>query len=241
MLYAELFKPLNQLFSQACHVLLASIPASIMPTSELLSTRLNIDQLQRRIAPHASALAHSHPRSKASSVRIHIFANRNQRNRNVKIKVLGSNILKAKVTVGHALSARRCNSTVRLYRINSDSVMEAKNSTPGRDLKRNTLRRMRGDNALCSSAALINPEYPAKFAGNFAMKRRRGGRGFKSDADNSAVFKISDISENRFKSARVRAICDHAGPRERVSPRQLAQTGQLLSRRDLPRSMAHRP
>ena len=50
MLYAELFKPFNQLFSQACHVLLASIWASIMPTSELLSTRLNIDQLRRRIA-----------------------------------------------------------------------------------------------------------------------------------------------------------------------------------------------
>jgi hypothetical protein len=57
--------------------------------------------------------------------------------------------------------------------------------------------RMHGDDALCSSAALIKREYLAKFAGNFAMKRRRGGRGFKSDADNFAVFKISDISENR--------------------------------------------
>ena len=46
---------------------------------------------------------------------------------------------------------------------------------------------MRGDNALCSSAALINSEYPAKIAGNFAMKRRRGGRGFKSDADNQEI------------------------------------------------------
>src|ERR1700722_3553891 len=45
--------------------------------------------------------------------------------------MLGNNILQAKVTVGHALSARRCNSTVCLYRLNSDSVMEAKNSTPG--------------------------------------------------------------------------------------------------------------
>jgi hypothetical protein len=44
--------------------------------------------------------------------------------------------------------------------------------------------RMHGDDALRSSSALINREYLAKFAGNFAMKRRRGGRGFKSDADN---------------------------------------------------------
>jgi hypothetical protein len=36
---------------------------------------------------------------------------------------------------------------------------------------------MRGDNALCSSVALINSEYPAKFAGNFAMKRRTGAEG----------------------------------------------------------------
>jgi hypothetical protein len=31
---------------------------------------------------------------------------------------------------------------------------------------------MHGDNALCSSAALITSEYFANFAGNFAMKRR---------------------------------------------------------------------
>lgn len=42
--------------------------------------------------------------------------------------MLGNNILQAKMTVGHALSARRCNSTVCLYRLNSDSVMGAKNS-----------------------------------------------------------------------------------------------------------------
>jgi len=107
---------------------------------------------------------------KALSVCIHILANRNQRNRNAKIKTLGNNILQAKVTVGHALSARRCNSTLCLYRLNSDSVMEAKNSTAGRDQRGIPWGRMRGDNALCSSAALINSEYPAQIAGNFAMK-----------------------------------------------------------------------
>jgi hypothetical protein len=59
-------------------------------------------------------------------VRIHVLANRNQRNSNVKIKTLGNNTLQAKVRVGHALSARRCNSTVCLYRLNSDPVMDAK-------------------------------------------------------------------------------------------------------------------
>jgi hypothetical protein len=34
----------------------------------------------------------------------------------------------AKVSVGHALSARCCNSTVCLYRLYSDSVIEAENS-----------------------------------------------------------------------------------------------------------------
>jgi|HubBroStandDraft_4_1064222.scaffolds.fasta_scaffold410539_1 hypothetical protein len=69
---------------------------------------------------------------------------------------------------------------------------------------------MIGDYYLSSTAALIFWQFVAKFAGNFAMKRRRGGREFKSNADNSAVFKISAISENRSKSARVRAICDRA-------------------------------
>ena len=52
-----------------------------------------------------------------------------------------------------------------------------KNSTAGRDQRGIPWGRMRGDNALCSSAALINSEYPAKFVGNFAMTRRRGAEG----------------------------------------------------------------
>jgi hypothetical protein len=56
--------------------------------------------------------------------------------------------------------------------------------------------RMHGDDALCSSAALITSEYLANFAGNFAMKRRRGGRGFKSDADKSSVSRLWNHSEN---------------------------------------------
>ena len=50
---------------------------------------------------------------------------------------------------------------------------------------------MHGDDDLCSSAALIKREYLAKFAGNFATKRRRGGRGFKCDADNHSVSRFS--------------------------------------------------
>jgi hypothetical protein len=39
---------------------------------------------------------------------------------------------------------------------------------------------MAGDNALSSNAALILSEFSAKSADNFAMKRRSGGRQFKS-------------------------------------------------------------
>jgi hypothetical protein len=67
---------------------------------------------------------------------------------------------------------------------------------------------MPGDNALCSSAALINSQYPAEFAANFPMKRRSRGREFKSTLLHTSVSMVSDIGENRSKSARVRAICD---------------------------------
>jgi hypothetical protein len=53
--------------------------------------------------------------------------------------------------------------------------------------------------AMIISAAellLIRAEYSAKFAGNFAMKKRRGGREFKSNADNTSVSRVRDISEN---------------------------------------------
>jgi len=52
----------------------------------------------------------------------------------------------------------------------------------------------------------------AKFAGNFAMKWRSRGRGFKSALLHISVSRVSDIAENRSKSARVRAICDSADP-----------------------------
>ena len=55
---------------------------------------------------------------------------------------------------------------------------------------------MPGDNALCSSAALINSEYPAKFAANFPMKRRSRGREFKSTLLHTSVSGSADIAEN---------------------------------------------
>jgi hypothetical protein len=86
---------------------------------------------------------------------------------------------------------------------------------------------MRADNALCSSAALINSEYPAKFAGNSAMKWRSRGRGFKSTLLHISVCRVLDIAENRPKSARVRAICDHPRTR-RISA--AAQNTQNLAK-----------
>ena len=154
--------------------------------------------------------------------------------------MLGNNILQAKVTVGHALSARRCNSTVCLYRLNGDSVMEAKNSTAGWDQERNTLGANAWRNALCSSAALINSEYPANFASNFAMKRRRGVEGSNPLLLHHSVSRVSDIAENRSKSARVRAICDRARTRRTSLSGTIRQIGQFLSGRDFVRSADHR-
>jgi hypothetical protein len=74
--------------------------------------------------------------------------------------------------------------------------------------------------AMIISAAellLIRAEYSAKFAGNFAMKKRRGGREFKSNADNRSVSRVAPILENRSKSARVRAICDDPRTRRALS------------------------
>ena len=76
---------------------------------------------------------------------------------------------------------------------------------------------MRGDDALSSTAALIFRQFVAKSADNFAMKRRSGGRQFKSILLHTSVSGVSDISENRSKSARARAICDHPRTR-RISP-----------------------
>src|SRR5271156_2209201 len=97
--------------------------------------------------------------------------------------------------------------------------------------------------AMIISAAellLIRAEYSAKFAGNFAMKKRRGGREFKSNADKSSVSRLWNHAENCSKSARVRAICDHPWTRRARSSETTGSNGQFLSRRDLPRSSEHR-
>ena len=102
------------------------------------------------------------------------------------------------------------------------------------------LRRMRGDDALSSSAALIFGKFIAKSAVNFAMKWRSRGRGFKSLLLHHLVSRSADIAENRSKSARVRAICDRARTQRAALFLQFAESGQFLSRRDLPRSADHR-
>jgi hypothetical protein len=61
------------------------------------------------------------------------------------------------------------------------------------------LRRMRGDDPLASSAALIFGKFIAKSAGNFAMKWRSRGRRFKSTLLHHPVSRVWDIAENRSK------------------------------------------
>jgi hypothetical protein len=97
-------------------------------------------------------------------------------------------------------------------------------------------RRMRGDDALSSMAALIFRKSVAKFADNFSMKRRSGGRQFKSTLLHHPVYRYSDISENRSKFARVRAICDRWRTWRAALFQRFAESGQFLSRRDLSRS-----
>jgi hypothetical protein len=78
------------------------------------------------------------------------------------------------------------------------------------------LRRMQGDDALCSSAALINFEYAARFANNFAMERRS-----RSHSSNPfcSIFQSPDfrrcqrIDRNPRVCARFAIEC---GPRERL-------------------------
>jgi hypothetical protein len=101
-------------------------------------------------------------------------------------------------------------------------------------------RRMRGDDALSSGAALIFREFVAKSADNFAMKRRSGGREFKSTPLHTPVPRVRDIAENRSKSARVRAICDHPRTQRILSEPQIARIGRFLSGRDFARSADHR-
>ena len=55
------------------------------------------------------------------------------------------------------------------------------------------------------------------------MKR---GREFKSRLDHRPVPRFSDILENRSKSARVRAICDHAWTRRTPSAAESAESSK---------------
>jgi len=63
-----------------------------------------------------------------------------------------------------------------------------------------------------------------------------GGLRFKSILDHTSVFQFSVDSENRSKSARVRANFDRVGTWRAFFLARFAQIGQFLSRRDLPRS-----
>ena len=65
------------------------------------------------------------------------------------------------------------------------------------------------------SAALLpvsHPEYSAKVAENLPCRDWGRGRGFKSILLHHSVLRFRQISENRLKSARARAICTMDGP-----------------------------
>ena len=85
-----------------------------------------------------------------------------------------------------SLRGNRANGFAEPLRYKSSSLRFC-NEKPGKrsndprafSVRVNHSRRMVGDDALCSSGALIKTEYLAKFVGNFAMQRRRRERGFK--------------------------------------------------------------
>ncbi len=91
-----------------------------------------------------------------------------------------------------------------------------------------------------STAAFILAEYLAKSADNLPMERRRRGRGFKSLLPYISVSRFLEMSENRSKSARVRAICDRARTRRAPWSALIARIWQNLSGRDFARSADHR-
>ncbi len=93
---------------------------------------------------------------------------------------------------------------------------------------------------LSSTAAFFFSKYLAKLANNFAMRRRSEGREFKSIPLHHPIPRFSDISENRSKSARVRAIYDHAWTRRTPAVARIRRIQQNLSGRDFARSMDHR-
>jgi len=113
----------------------------------------------------------------------------------------------------------------------------AKNHALAATLGEKHSRRTRGDNALSSSAVLIFCKLVANSADNFAMRRRSGGRQFKSTLLHHSISGFSDVSENRAKSARVRAIPDRARTRRTPPTAQIARTPQNLSARDFARSI----
>src|SRR5208337_3872198 len=85
---------------------------------------------------------------------------------------------------------------------------------------------MQGDDALSSTAALTFSKFVAKSADNLAMKRRSGGRQFKSVLLHISVSRFLEMSENRSKSARVRAICAHARTRRTSQAALIARNRQ---------------
>ena len=102
----------------------------------------------------------------------------------------------------------------------------AKNHALAAALGEKHSRRTRGDNALSSSAALIFFKLVANSADDFAMKRRSGGRQFKSTLLHTSVSRYSD--DRRIdRNARVCARFAIAlGPGERLGRRKSPESGK---------------
>ena len=101
-------------------------------------------------------------------------------------------------------------------------------------------RRILGDKILCSAAAFISVRIPRQIRGQFPGQNRMRGRRFKSLLLHTSVSRFLEMSENRSKSARVRAICNRAWTRRAPSAAQIARIRQNLSGRDFARSVDHR-
>lgn len=101
-------------------------------------------------------------------------------------------------------------------------------------------RRMRGDDALCcTAAALISGQFVVKSADNSAVNRRNRGQEFKSTLLHISVSRVLEMAENRSKYARVRAICAHARA-QRIQHQPTLPNLAKPTRRDLSRSADHR-
>ena len=90
------------------------------------------------------------------------------------------------------------------------------------------------------TAAFLLAKYRAKVADNFPNKTDHGVASSNPLLLHHPVPQFSDLSENRSKSARVRAICDHAWTQRTPSAARIRRIQQNLSGRDLARSMDHR-